>query len=1035
MSKLLISQYHAEIERIAQYGGTRKEMSVRNAFFKLLNAYCEPKHFLLIPELDYRTKFDTVVYPDGTVKDALRLDWGYWESKGQEHHLDAKIHEKLAAGYPNDNILFENSQLAVLIQRGQEVMRVPMRETEKLDRLLNQFINYERPDVKDFRQAIDTFKTDLPTILDTLREMIEAQGQTNSKFKQARNKLLKLCRETINPDVTVLDIREMMIQHILTEEIFLTVFNESQFHRENPIAKELQTVVDSFFSGTLKRNTLASIESYYAAIRREATRIHNHHEKQQFLKVVYENFYKNYNPKAADRLGVVYTPNEIVRFMIESADELVYKHFGKLLADPQVEILDPATGTGTFITELIEYLPHDKLSHKYRHEIHCNEVNILSYYIANLNIEYTYKQKMGEYVEFEHICFVDTLDNMGFGYSGQQQDLFGFVEENIKRIKEQNTRTISVIIGNPPYNANQKNENENNKNREYPEIDKLIKKTYIEHSTAQKTKLYDMYARFFRWASKRLSENGVLTFVTNNSFIDARTYDGFRKVVAEEFSEIYIVDLGGNIRKKESGNVFGITLGVAISFFVKRADYKGKCKIFYARPEVETATGKLGFLRTTPFEKIDFTHIIPDNHHNWIHLVDNDFDELVPVIDKQTKLTQHIQDEEAVFKLFSLGIVTNRDDWVYDFSKQMLCKKMKFFFSQYHSERIKNKDRKFSDDELSRNLKWTRDLKKSIRKGIELNFENERIIPCHYRPFVKRFLYYDRYVNEMRYQMPIIFPDDKSTNMAIFFNDRGSRSPFSVLAIDTVGELHFCASTDGFQCLPLYRYDEQGNRLENITDWGLQQFREHYKDLPGFGKPGRSLDKLDIFHYTYAVLHNPAYRETYELNLKREFPRLPFYDDFWQWAEWGKALMELHLNYESAEPYPLERRDIPECKNEIFATEVSLPDSKTKVSLLHSKPKLKADKLKNAIILDTVTSLHSVPPLAWEYKLGNRSALEWILDQYKEKKPRDPTIREKFNTYRFADYKKQVIDLLLRVCTVSVKTMEIIRQMEDVFAE
>jgi predicted helicase len=501
MSKLLISQYHAEVDRIAQYGGTRKEMSVRNAFFKLLNAYCEPKHFLLIPELDFRTKFDTVVYPDGTVKDALRLDWGYWESKGQEHHLDAKIREKLAAGYPNDNILFENSQTAVLIQRGQEVMRVPMRESEKLDRLLRRFINYERPDVQDFRRAIETFKTDLPTILDTLREMIAAQGQTNATFRQARDKLLTLCQKTINPELTALDIREMMIQHILTEEIFLTVFNESQFHRENPIARALQAVVDSFFTGSLKRNTLASIESYYAAIRREAARIHNHHEKQQFLKVVYENFYKSYNPKAADRLGVVFTPNEIVRFMIESADHLVYTHFGRLLADPQVEILDPAAGTGTFITELIEYLPHDKLAYKYAREIHCNEVNILSYYIANLNIEYTYKQKMGEYAEFEHICFVDTLDNLGFGYSGQQQEMFGFVEENIARIKEQNRRTISVIIGNPPYNANQKNENENNKNREYPEIDRLIKQTYIEHSTAQKTKLYDMYVRFFRWAS------------------------------------------------------------------------------------------------------------------------------------------------------------------------------------------------------------------------------------------------------------------------------------------------------------------------------------------------------------------------------------------------------------------------------------------------------------------------------------------------------------------------------------------------------
>ena len=282
---------------------------------------------------------------------------------------------------------------------------------------------------------------------------------------------------------------------------------------------------------------------------------------------------------------MVYTPNEIVRFIIESADYLVYKHFGKLLADPNVEILDPATGTGTFITELIEYLPKDKLTHKYKHEIHCNEVNILSYYIANLNIEYTYKQKMDEYEEFENICFVDTLDNMDFGYSGKQESLFGFGEENTGRIKRQNERKISVVIGNPPYNANQKNENENNKNRPYDGIDKRIKTTYAKQSTAQKTKVYDMYSRFYRWASDRLNENGVIAFITNSSFIDARGFDGFRKSVQDEFGEIWILDLGGNLLQKESGNVFGIKIGVAISFMVKDTNQSGQCKIFYAKPE------------------------------------------------------------------------------------------------------------------------------------------------------------------------------------------------------------------------------------------------------------------------------------------------------------------------------------------------------------------------------------------------------------------------------------------------------------------
>ncbi|MFK5969818.1 MAG: N-6 DNA methylase [Candidatus Marithrix sp.] len=580
MSRLLIQNYHSEVEKIIQYGGSRKETSIRVAFQNLLNAYCESKKFILIPELEYRTKHNTTVYPDGTVKDALRLPWGYWESKDQDDDLDKEIRAKFAKGYPNDNILFEDSQQAVLIQGNNEVNRVSIADANKLDALFNQFINYERPEVRDFRQAINQFKADLPTVVETLRSTIASQK--SKKFKAAFKKLFNLCKESINPKINEFDIQEMIIQHILTEDIFLTVFNESQFHRENVIARELESVVSTFFTGKVRRETLKSIESYYAVIRREAANISNHHEKQKFLKVIYENFYKTYNPKGADRLGIVYTPNEIVQFMIRSTDYLLDKHFNRLLADDNVEILDPATGTGTFITELIEYLPKNRLAAKYKNEIHCNEVAILPYYIANLNIEYTYQQKMGEYEEFSNICFVDTLDNVGFehgtGYENQQSDLvFGLGEENAKRIDKQNQRKISVIIGNPPYNANQQNENDNNKNREYKEIDNDIKRTYVENSTAQKTKMYDMYTRFIRWASNRLVDNGIITFIVNRSFIESRQSDGFRKVIAEEFDFIYLLDTQSDVRKnpKISGtkhNVFGIQTGVAVMFLVRVAE-------------------------------------------------------------------------------------------------------------------------------------------------------------------------------------------------------------------------------------------------------------------------------------------------------------------------------------------------------------------------------------------------------------------------------------------------------------------------------
>ncbi|GCE60966.1 type ISP restriction/modification enzyme [Microcystis aeruginosa] len=1002
MSRLLISQYQTEVEKIVQYGGSRKETSIRVAFQNLLNDYCKARDFLLIPELDYRTKSGKVVYPDGTVKDALRLDWGYWESKDQYDNLDEEIEKKLAKGYPNDNILFEDSQTAVLIQGGEERLRVSMRDDEALDGIINAFINYVRPEVNDFREAIDSFKEDLPTILEALRGLIALQSETNRNFVTARDKFLEICRKSINPEISLEDVREMIIQHILTEDIFINIFNESQFHRENNIARELQGVIETFFTGNTKRNTLGTIERYYAVIRRTAANIYNHHEKQKFLKAIYENFYKAYNPKAADRLGIVYTPNEIVRFMIESVDYLVHKHFRKLLADPGVEILDPATGTGTFVTELIEYLPKDKLRYKYKHEMHCNEVAILPYYIANLNIEFTYKQKMGEYEEFEHICFVDTLDHAAFHL--KQMDLFAMSVENTQRIQNQNDRNISVIIGNPPYNAKQQNANDNNANRKYPAIDKRIKDTYIKEGTAQnQIVVYDMYTRFIRWASDRLNKDGIIAFICNSSFLDARSFDGFRKCIEEEFTCAYFIDLGGNVRKIsgkdgificEKHTIFGTAAmtGIAILFLVKDSQATGN-KTFYANPfhVHELREVKLSYLQSNKFSNVCFEHIIPDKKHNWIEQSDNDFDQLLPLIDKEVKSGKS---EKAVFKLFSRGVETTRDEWVYDYLKESLINKISFFIEKYNYS-VENQLQDFS-------IKWSSSLENFWKSRIKSYFDEKLIQSSLYRPYFKQFQYTEKLFNhrltENHYEMFSL--DLKSFNKIIAFSGISSNKPFHCLSCDLLIGLDTLEKT---QCLPLYYYEREGNRIDNITDWGLQQFQKHYND--------KTITKLDIFHYTYAVLHYPEYRSKYELNLKREFPRLPFYDNFSQWVEWGSKLIELHINYETVAPYPLTRIDTN--------------------NNLKPKTKLKADREKNSINLDDVTFLQDIPKIAWEYKLGNRSALEWILDQYKEKKPKDKTIAERFNNYRFADYKETVIDLLQRVCTVSVETMKIIEAMRD----
>ena len=365
--------------------------------------------------------------------------------------------------------MFEDTQTAILYQSGQRVVESAFSDANGLDTVLRLFVGYEPKEVTNFREAIQKFNEDVPALVAELRHIIQEQLDTNPGFKESLDEFLELSRSAINPNVELADMREMIVQHVLTEDIFMTVFDEPAFHRENNIAAKLAEVAAPLFKQAGWRAVHGRIAPYYETINARAAQIYDHHEKQKFLKALYENFYRAYNPKGADRLGIIYTPNEIVRFMIESADHLCYQHFGKGLGDQGVEILDPATGTGTFITELIEYLPLAQLDYKYEHELHCNEVAILPYYIANLNIEYTYKQKTGEYKEFENICFVDTLDNLGFTRDGgQQMDFFAIMDENAERITRQNTRKISVVIGNPPYNANQLNENENNKNREYP---------------------------------------------------------------------------------------------------------------------------------------------------------------------------------------------------------------------------------------------------------------------------------------------------------------------------------------------------------------------------------------------------------------------------------------------------------------------------------------------------------------------------------------------------------------------------------------
>jgi predicted helicase len=1028
MSQLLIQKYLNELHDLRKVSGTSRETVVREAFKTLLKEWGRSHDLVFAPEYEIITPAKDRRLVDGVLLHELRLPFGYWEAKDEKDDLDAEIEIKFRRGYPQDNIIFEDSRHAVLIQDRQEVIRCAADDPDKLEKLLKLFFAYERAEIAEFRQAVGQFKTDLPAVLEALRQMIQNGYDSDSAFKAGAQAFLQHAQETINPSVTDADVREMLIQHILTEDIFSKVFGEDDFHRQNNVAKKLYDLEDQFFTGGVKKKTLKGLEPYYAAIRSAAAQISSHQEKQSFLKIIYENFYKVYNPKAADRLGVIYTPNEIVRFMVESADWLCQHHFGKRLIDKNVEILDPASGTGTFITELLEHFRGQpaKLKYKYREELHANEVAILPYYVANLNIEATYAALTGEYEEFPNLCFVDTLDNVAalHKYFGHENKLFGSVsEENVARIHRQNKRKISVIIGNPPYNANQLNENENNKNRPYEDIDQRIKKTYIAASTAQKTKLYDMYARFFRWASDRLDENGIIAFVSNSSFINSRTFDGFRKVVEQEFNEIWVIDLKGNARtsgerrRQEGGNVFynQIRVGVAVYFCVKKKGING-CKIYYqAVRDYAKADEKRDFIKAQRLSERKFEQIISDKDSNWINLTDNDFNTLIPIASKNTKATKNPFQENAIFKLFSLGVATNRDEWVYDFNLKHLEQKVRYFIKLYEEEmsRWSKSDKKIQiSDFVDRSIKWTSELEAYMNKEVKIKYKSPMLRQAIYRPFIKKHTYYSPIITHRIYQQDRIYPiETKWDNISILI-DAGAKT-FSTIVTDALPDLH--VNGDSI-CFPLFRYDVNGNKTVNISDWGLKQYSDYYEK--GRGKPKRLITKDAIFHYVYGVLHDPVYREKYALNLRREFPHLPFYADFWQWAAWGEKLMDLHIGYETVEPWPLHRVDVP--------------DTKSRQAGLPPKAMLKADKDAGLIVLDSETQLTGIPQAAWAYKLGNRSALEWILDQYKEKTPKDPTIRAKFNTYRFADYKEHVIDLLLRLTRVSVETQEIVEAMRAI---
>ena len=778
-----IDRYYADLAELIELGGSDNELNIRPAFQNCLAAYCSAhkEKLLLVPELT-SSKGNK---PDGTIRDALRMARGYWEAKDPHDDLDAEIQVKFSQGYPRDNILFEDSRVAVLFQNGAEAMRVDMTDASKLHRLIDSFLNYELPEIEEFRQAQEQFKADLLSVLENLRQTVAEAEEGNVRYQEAARLFLALCRHSISPDVSEGDVREMLLQHILTKDIFLRVFAEDQFHRENNVARQLDELEGTFFTGNVRRQAMDRLRAYYGAIGRAADEIAEYSEKQRFLKAIYEDFYKAYNPAAADRLGVVYTPNELVDFIIRGTDLLLQEHFGKTLGDDNVNILDPAVGTGTFITNLINYLPPERLKYKYQKEIYANELAILPYYIANLNIEYTYKERTGEYLEFPNLCFVDTLDNMEWrGLSGGTftyqigLNLGGVSEENLIRMKSQNEQSISVIIGNPPYNANQQNWNDFNPNIVYPDVDKRIHDTYVRSSSATKTKQYDMYKRFIRWASDRLPDDGIIAFVTNRAYLDALQDDGFRKEIAREFSNLYIVDLGGNFQKTgRGGNIFGIRIGVAVTFFVKIADGKEPANIYYLDiGDHQTGRAKLSALTVLDLDTTTFERIEPDSDGNWFNQESEEFKGFSPLVLSRRNSGRNSPDTHALFSLHALGVSTNRDEWVFDFDVPNLREKV-LFFSDVYDDLIERNDRSYPTT-----IKWSRDLRNEFLRGRRIVFNEANRIQSFYRPYIVKHHFADFTMNDVltRKHYEMFGLDLRQPNAVICINGPGSNN-FAVL--------------------------------------------------------------------------------------------------------------------------------------------------------------------------------------------------------------------------------------------------------------
>ena len=1011
----VIKDYYHSLEEFDHFGVTH-ESAVRSAFQSLLEGCGKQRGWKLIPEDSINLGRNKRIVVDGALIDKFKLPQGYWEAKDIHDDLPKEALRKFEAGYPQTNILFQTPKRAILWQNEQRVLDKDLNDPKQLIETLQTFFSYRPQEYAEWQEAVAQFKDKVPEIGRGVAKLIQEERRKNSVFSNAFENFLEKCHASINPDLSEAAVEEMLIQHLLTVRIFRTVFNNPDFTRRNVIANEIETVIDALTSQSFSRlDFLQSLDHFYVAIERTAATINNFSQKQHFLNTVYEQFFQGFSVEVADTHGIVYTPQPIVDFMVKSVEQILRNEFDTSLSDDGVHIIDPFVGTGNFIVRIMREIRKTALADKYACELHCNEVMLLPYYIASMNIEHEFYQATDTYQPFEGICLVDTFDLVEMK-NNEQYDFLA--PENTQRVEKQKETPMFVIIGNPPYNVGQVNENDNNKNRKYETMDQRVSGTFARDSKAtNKNLLSDPYVKAIRWACDRIGEQGIVAFVTNNSFLDGISFDGMRKHLTDDFDSIYMLDLGGNVRKnpKLSGtthNVFGIQVGVCINFFVKkRNNDDSQNRIFYARvDESWRKENKYHYLDSKgQYQNIEWQPVKPDKNHTWLtEGLSSEFETFIPMGSKSTRSGKD-KAMEVIFKHYSRGIATCRDAWAYNFNRSILAENMQRTIKYYNEQVLKwrqpeNLNTKVDDFVVYEESKisWSRDLKLDLKRVRSAEYAERKVRDALYRPFTKSNLFFDRIMNEEVYGFPAIFPtpETETENRVICTSGLGSNKPFHALMAEMIPCLDMLEKT---QCFPFYTYSEDGtNRRENITAWTLQAFRSQYQE--------ETISKWDVFYYVYAVLHHPDYRETYQANLKRELPRVPLVSDFWSYVKAGCRLGEIHISYEDQPEYRLELIEKPG------------------VTLDWRVEKMKLSKDKTQIRYNDFLTLAGIPSEAFDYRLGNRSALDWVINQYLVKTDKRSGITNDPNR---PDDPQYIVKLIGKVITVSLETVKLVKGLPE----